>query len=503
MIDPLSLFPVPSPVPLDPVHGHRVTLAAWTGVAAALGLFSWLGWRFSRVESRSDFLLMGRGVGFWLFFGAYTGASIGGASLAGFTGEGFSSGISSIWLIVVSSFTVPLFALLFGPAINRFGREHGACTLGDFLVWRYGPAMRGPAMFLTYLRPAFITGLQFLAVGTLMRVAFGVPTAAGVILGAAIVLAYSFLGGQYSAITSQWLQALFQGLGMFVFLVLAIRVHGGVAAAGEALVRELPPAFLDAWHVSPRLLSVWVISMGLFYFVDPWLYQWAYMARDRRTSRNALVAASITSPWTAVSFLGGMLLAAGVRAGRLHLPAGLDPDLVYLHFVQHHVGTALAAFLLVSFLMTVLSCASSFLMNGATILQADLLEPLLGESARRHPVTVGRAAVLLTGCFGIAAALWVPVLVPLWIIGQAIAVSGLFWPVLAAWAWPRATTAGAVASLLAGAVASFAWALAAWWQEGSANALYHGLHAAHVGMGLSFLVLVAVSLATAAGGRTR
>ncbi len=492
----LALLAPVSPEPLGAAHRHQVTLLAWAGVVIALGLFAWLGLRFSRIESRGDFLLMGRGVGFWLFFGAYTGASIGGASLAGFTGEGYVSGISATWLIVVSSITVPLFAWMFGPAINRFGREHGAATLGDFLAWRYGPAIRGPAMVLTYLRPAFITGLQFLAIGTLMRAAFGTGTATGVLLGAGVVLAYSALGGQYSAITSQWLQALLQGLGMFVFLGLAVSVHGGLGAAGEALTRDLPASFRDVWSISPGVLSVWVISMGLFYFVDPWLYQWAYMARDQRTSRNALVVASVTSPWTAVSFLGGMLLAAGVRTGRLRIPDGLDPDLVYLHFVQDHVGTVLAAFLLVSFLATVLSCASSFLMNGATILQADLLEPLLARRARVGPVTLGRIAVLLTGLLGIAAALWVPVLVPLWIIGQTIAVSGLFWPVLAAWVWPRASGTAAVASLLVGSGTSFAWAMAAWFARGSANATWHGLHAAHVGMGLSLVVLVAVSLTT-------
>ncbi|MDQ7088387.1 MAG: sodium:solute symporter family protein [Acidobacteriota bacterium] len=484
--------------PLGAAHRHQVTLIAWVGVLLLLALFGWLGARFSKIESRGEFLLMGRGVGFWLFFGAYTGASIGGASLAGFTGEGYASGISSIWLIVVSSLTVPLFAAFFGPAINRFGRRHGAFTLADFLVWRFGPGMRGPALVLTYLRPAFITGLQFLALGTLLRAAFGLDTASGVLLGASVVLAYSMLGGQYSAITSQWLQALFQGLGMFLFLVLAIGLHGSLREAGAALTRELPASFLDVWSIDPALLSVWVISMGLFYFVDPWLYQWAYMARDQKTSRNALVVASVSSPWTAVSFLAGMLLAAAVRSDRLNLPDDIGSDLVYLHFIQNHVGTGVAAFLLVSFLMTVLSCASSFLMNGATILQSDLLERVAGAWSRRHPVRVGRLAVLATGLFGVAAALWIPVLVPLWIIGQTIAVSGLFWPVLAAWYWPRATSAGAIAALVSGSGSSFAWAIGAWLQAGSANALWHGLHAAHVGMGLSLLVLVTVSLATPA-----
>ena len=94
--------------------------------------------------------------------------------------------------------------------------------------------------------------------------------------------------------------------------------------------------------------------------------------------------------------------------------------------------------------MTVLSCASSFLMNGATILKSDLLDAVLSEErVKEQPVLIGRLAIVATAAFGVVAALWVPVLVPLWLIGQSIVVSGLFWPVLAAWFWPRSTACGA------------------------------------------------------------
>jgi SSS family solute:Na+ symporter len=443
---------------------------------------------------------MGRGVGFWLFFGAYTGAAIGGASIAGFTGMGFDEGISSFWILLVSGFTVPLFAWLFGGALNRFGRERSAFTLSDFLVHRYGEALRRPAMFITYLRPAFITGLQFLAIGTLLRVGFGLDTASGVLLGATIVLGYTLVGGQYSAITSQWLQSLLQGLGMLLFLVFAVSLHGGVGQAGQAMVTHLPAAFLDVYSADFSWMSVWLISMGVFYFVDPWLFQWAYMAKDPRTSRNALVAAAVASPWGAVSFLGGMLIAAAVLGGQLDLPADTDPDLVYLTFVQNHLSLGPAALLLVAYLMTVLSCASSFLMNGATILKSDLLDTVLGaDKVKERPLLTGRVAILATAAFGVVAALWVPVLVPLWIIGQSIAVSGLFWPVMAAWFWPRATAKGALWSMTVGGLTSFAWALWAWHSQGSASSLIMGLHAAHVGMATSLVAMVAGSLLTGHG----
>jgi len=476
-------------------HRHQVILFSWVGIVVLVLGFARLATRFSRLESASDFLLMGRSIGFWLFFGAYTGAAIGGGSLAGFTGAGYTDGISTLWILLVSGFTVPLFAWLFGKAINLFGRQQNAFTLADFLVHRYGPELRRPVMIMSYLRPAFITGLQFLALGVLLRAGFGLDRLTGILTGAGIVLVYTLLSGQFSAVTSQWLQSLLQGLGLMIFIVLACALHGGPGEAMAAMEEHLPASFLNAWSADFSLMSVWIISMGLFYFVDPWLFQWAYMAKNPRTSRNALVAASVASPWGAVSFIGGMMLAAAVISGRLELPADIEPDLIYLTFIQDHTHVVLGALLMISFLMTVLSCASSFVMNGATILQSDLINPMLSEGyARRHPLLLGRLSVIVTVALAIMCALWVPFLVPLWIIGQSIAVSGLFWPVLAAWFWPRATRNGALAGVALGGLSSFGWALTAWHIEGSANALFKGLHASHVGMVVSLVFLVAVSL---------
>lgn len=493
-MDIFSLFS-PAATPFGAEHVASVQLVSWAGVGLLLLLFARIGAHFAKLESADDFLLMGRSVGFWLFFGAYTGAAIGGASIAGFTGEGYSVGISAFWILLVSGFTVPLFAWLFAGPLNRFGREFKAFTLTDFLVARYGPSVAKPAMMITFLRPGFITGLQFLAIGTLLRVGFGVDPTVGVLGGAAIVLMYTLLGGQYSAITSQWLQSLLQGLGMLIFLVLAVSLHGGVNETVIAMEQNLPGEFLDVFSADLSFMSVWLISMGVFYVVDPWLFQWAYMAKSPKTSKDALVAAAVASPWGAVSFLGGMSVAAAVASGRLQMAPDLAPDMIYLSFVQNHLPLGLAALLLVAYLMTVLSCASSFLMNGATIIKSDLLDPLLGKE--ESPTLVRpRLAIALTTIFGVVTALWVPVLVPLWIIGQSIAVSGLFWAIMAAWFWPRATAKGAFASLLVGAGTSFGWAMWAWISKGAVWELIYGLHPAHVGMITSLVVMVGVSLMT-------
>ncbi len=470
---------------------------AWAFALGLFVLFTWLGIKFSRVENTGDFLLMGRSVGFWLFFGAYTGAAIGGASVAGFTGYGWSQGYSAMWLIAVSGITVPAFAFFFAKKINVFGRKHGAYTLSDFLARRFGEEIRIPTSLISYLRPVFISGLQFLALGLVFQVGFGLNLKLGILLGAGVVLLYTITGGQLSAITSQWFQSVIQGGGMLLFLYLVVKYNGGISSSVHRMYSVLPSHMLSAWSMDLSILSLWIISMGLFYLVDPWLFQWAYMARSAQTSFDALVAVSLSSPWGAISFLGGMLLSAAARSGVLSFPAGISPDQVYLHFISKIIPPAAGGFLLVAFLMTVMSCASSFLMTGATLLFNDVIEKSLKNTlSEGRKILLSRVSVLITAVLGVASALWIPFLIPLWIMGQALAIAGLLVPVGAAWFWRRATPRAALYSLASGASVAFLWSLVAWWKRGDPNGFVLGLHAVHAGLAVSLLAMVLASLIT-------
>ncbi len=455
-------------------------------------LFLFIGIKFSKISKPKEFLLMGRNIGFWLFFGAYTGAAIGGASTAGFVGYGFNDGYSAMWLIAVSGITLPLFAFVFAKKLNVFGRLNEAYTLPDFLAIRFGERIRPLSSFISYLRPVFISGLQFVALGIVFNVAFGLNMKAGIIISAILILLYTVTGGQYSAITAQWIQSILQGAGLLIFLGATLYYNGGIKASFNNLHKFLSPEKLNAYNTDFSVFTVWIITMGLFYLVDPWLYQWAYMAKSAQTSFDAMVAVSLSSPWGAISFMGGMLIEAASKAKLISLPASIQGDQIYLYFITKIIHPAIGLFLLVSFLMTVLSCASSFLLNGATLMYNDFLKKTK-ISKKYDQIKISRVAVLLTTLFGIATALWVPFLIPLWIIGQGLAVSGLLIPVFAAWFWKRGTSKGAYYSLISGLVSSFIFSIYAWIKKGSPNAIIGGFHFVHIGLIVSLLFMIIVS----------
>ena len=79
-------------------------------VIAFIGAGIW----FKRMANTADdFLLAGRNAPFWLLATAYLGGYVGGASVSGYVGNGYNSGISEMWasLFVVTGCVV--FIVLF------------------------------------------------------------------------------------------------------------------------------------------------------------------------------------------------------------------------------------------------------------------------------------------------------------------------------------------------------------------------------------------------------
>jgi MFS family permease len=136
-------------------------------------------------------------------------------------------------------------------------------------------------------------------------------------------------------------------------------------------------------------------------------------------------------------------------------------------------------------------------MNGVTIITKDIYLKVINKKATdKQALTASRVSVIIVVAVGIFSALWLPILVPLWALAQAIVIAGLFATTMSAWFWKRATTAGAMASTLGGAIAALAWAMYAWATTGSPGTLIGGFHAAHIGLFVSIPLMIVVSLCT-------
>lgn len=472
----------------------------WTSIilVAMVMLFIYLGIWFKRmVKSSDDFLLAGRKAPFWLLACSYLGGTVGGASVSGYTGLGHAEGIGQMWtsMFLISGTTI--FVVLFARRLNYFGRKTGAVTISDFACARYGEGLRLPVALCSFLRPAILTGMQFLAIAVALNVVLGLTLPVGVLISAIVILLYMVTGGQYSAMVNQLIQSLFQAVGIMLFAAAAFKILGSPTEVYMSMKETLPASFMTVWETDFSLVSVWFMTFGLFYLVDPWGYMWAYVGETPRVSSNAQLAILGGSYYNVLPFLAGMSIAVGAVMGYFKVPEGLSQDGFYVWFSTSQFPMGIAVLILVGLLMTIISCGSSFAMNGVTIVTRDIYQRAINKNATPAQMLIAsRVSVFVVIIFGMACALWLPILVPLWSLAQALVVSGLLAPILSAWFWRRATTQGAKASCIGGIVAAFAWAIYSWVTTGSPGSIINGFHAAHVGLMFSIPLMIIVSLAT-------
>jgi len=255
---------------------------AYLAVTVAIGL-----WAARRVHDSRDYVLAGRSLPLYMaaatvfatWFGAETVLSVS----ATFTRDGLS-GIPADPF--GATFCLVFVALFFARAFYRLD----LLTIGDFYRRRYGKPVEvatSLAIAVTYLG---WTSAQLTALGLVFSVLSGgaISLETGIYLGAAIVLAYTILGGLWAVALTDMVQAVVILVGLVLVAWLVGDMAGGaervVAAAAEAgKFRLFPEGGLAEWLA---FVAAWLtLAVGSIPQQD--VFQRVTSARDERTAVRA------------------------------------------------------------------------------------------------------------------------------------------------------------------------------------------------------------------------
>ena len=114
-----------------------ILLVTYSLAQIALGV--WIG---RRVRTTSDFFVAGRSLGPGLLFSTMLAANIGAAASVGAAGLAYRDGVSAVWWVGSAAIGSIVLAVWIGPAMRRIAAAHDLRTVGDFLEFRFGLAVR-------------------------------------------------------------------------------------------------------------------------------------------------------------------------------------------------------------------------------------------------------------------------------------------------------------------------------------------------------------------------
>jgi Na+/proline symporter len=451
-------------------------VVAYLGITLAIGLYA-----ARRVRSAADYASAGRRL---------TLPMVVATVFATWYGAETVLGVSSVFVrenlraVVADPFGASLCLVVVGLFFARRLYRLDLLTLGDFYRQRYGRAVEVAltvAMVIGYLG---WTAAQVIALGLVLSVISQgtLSLAAGMAVGAAVVLAYTLAGGMWSVALTDLVQMAVIVAGLAYIAWVASDLAGG---AGAVIAQAADAGRLEFWpEASWEGILAFVgaaITLMLGSIPQQDTYQRVMSARDADTAvRGALIGGLA---YLALAFVPMFLAVAAVRVDPAMTAKLLETDsqLVLPMLVMQHMPVAAQIVFFGALLSAIMSSASGALLAPAVSLAENVVRPFAPTLTERAMLRLTRGCVALFAGVVLAFALNAESGIFHLVEGAytVTLVTG-FVPLAAGLFWRRANTTGATAAAVSGLAAWLACATLA--PEGIVPPNLAGLAASIVGM---------------------
>ncbi|MDF0592625.1 sodium:solute symporter family protein [Methanotrichaceae archaeon M04Ac] len=481
---------------MDSYHLFLLLLGLYIAVLIGIGLRSSRGQR-----SVVDFWLAGREIG-TANVGLSAAASwLTASALLLATGLFLSIGIGSIWVWVFPNVAGLLIIALIAKRVKKIP----AMTQPELLEIRYHPIVRAPVAIAIAVTMILFAVTDFIGFKLVLSAFFGVPPHYAVMIMAVAVSIYVSLGGFRAVVWTDALQFTFLAGVAVAVAILATKasIDGGatLAAASASLGADWWNLFIlggltGALVLQLALLPGWVAEQ------DPWQKIWA--ARDDGSARRGLVLGAVL---LAVVYLACLVTAVALRT-IYPIPGGeIEAEILYLSFIQESLPGAAVAVVAIGFAAASMSCADTFATSGASCISRDIVQRhMRPQATMKEMLVINRVLVIVMIAIAAAVALRVDSIVEAVIIATVIGTTSYFFPIIGGLFWKRATRWGALAAVIVGGgtqiglISYEKLILKAPLETAAPKIASYGLLAEHgvlIGLSLSALVFVGISLATA------
>src|SRR6202789_55218 len=185
------------------------------------------------MKGGSDFLAAGRSLPAWVCGLAFISANLGAQEVMGMGAQGAKYGIMTSHFYWVGA--IPAMVFL-GVFMMPFYYGSKARSVPEYLKLRFDEKTRGFNAFSFAVMTVFSSGISMYAMAKLMGLLLGWGFGSSIMISAAIVLVYIFLGGLTSAIYNEVLQFFMIVFGFAPLVYLGLRDVGGWDGLKEKLL---------------------------------------------------------------------------------------------------------------------------------------------------------------------------------------------------------------------------------------------------------------------------
>src|SRR6188474_2063024 len=278
----------------------QLTLVDWAIMLIYFLFVLGIGFALKRyMKTSTDFFLSGRSIPAWVAGLAFLSANLGAQEVIGMGASGAKYGIATSHFYWIGAIPAMVFV---GVFMMPFYYGSRARSVPEYLRLRFDEKTRGLNAITFAGMTVLSSGISMYALAKLLELVLGWNFHASVVVSAAIVLAYIYLGGLTSAIYNEVLQFFLIVLGFLPLVYLGLRDAGGwsgltarleTVASSHGFQRG---AWMDSWsHLdkpanNPMGVEWFGLVMGLGFVLS-----FGYWCTDFLVVQRAMAADSMNA----------------------------------------------------------------------------------------------------------------------------------------------------------------------------------------------------------------
>lgn len=364
----------------------------------------WIGiYFYNKNKNMSDFSLANRSLNFWVTALSAQASDMSDWLFMGYPGAIFALGLSQIWIatgLILFNFLTWHYV---APKIRIQTETLNALTLSEFFEKKFNDKSNNirliSGIFCLYFFIFYIAA-GLMGLGRVFELAFDINYHTGIILGLAISLLYTLLGGLLAIAWSDLFQGTFL-LASIIFVPWYATMHlGGFTQVHQAL-QIFGTDFLSIWPQEGLIATLFpILSWGLGYFGQPHILI-NFMGIDN--PQNLQKSKFIGCSWQILAL--GAAIAVGLVGKVMLYPTLANQELVFIVMVKQLFNPFVAGIILCAILAATISTINTQALISSSLITNDLYLPIAKNNITdSQKVLFSRIAIFIIPILSLIAA---------------------------------------------------------------------------------------------------
>ena len=411
-------------------------------------------YRSREVQTQEDFMVAGRRLTAPILVGTLLATWTGSGSLFNGGRLAYENGFAALWSSVGAWIGIGFIYF-----IARKIRRGGKLSVPHILEDRYNRWVGLAATITTVIAYVTIVSYQFKGGGRVINLVAGdefyllgmSPMMPGIVITAVFAIGYTLLAGMISVTYTDVLNGLVMLLGIALAIPFAIKGVGGLSNFAAQVPAEKWQLFgaMGSAKAFAYLLPTMFLLMG-----DANMYQRFLSAKNEHEAKKSVVG-----------WIVGVMLIEVLIVTLGFLGTGLEPQLqgaesanIILLVAVNHVPVIIGMLLMAAMVAIIVSTADSYLLVPATNISHDLyLRFIHPKATQKELLLVSRLAVLFLGILAFLMVSFFESILEAAYAAYTIYGASITPALLAVFIWKRASTVGALLSILGGSFVTIGW----------------------------------------------